>query len=47
MLGPKINLSPSITIRNTNSELECEKPDVRKMSMKMKIQSQYKTKILC
>lgn len=44
MLGIKIKPPPSITGRNTSSELEWEKPDVRKVSMKMKIQSQYKTK---
>lgn len=37
---------PPITIKSISSESEWEKTDVKKVYIKMKIQSQYKTKIL-
>lgn len=46
MLGIQIKPPSPITTKNTSLQIEWEKSDVRKVYMKMKIQSQSKTKIL-
>ena len=46
MLGIQIKPPSPITMKNTSLQIEWEKSDVRKVYMKMKIQSQSKTKIL-